>query len=70
MSLTSILLVSIWGYEVSTNLETSPIIGPPTFNDIHFNPQLDLPLTPKFPVIVFPEYPVENIPSLPLIPLF
>ena len=54
MILTLILMVSIWGDEVSPTLETVTPIASPLANGIHLNPEPDLPLTPNYDIDYIP----------------
>ena len=48
MSLTLIPCVSLWWDDVSPTLTLDPTICSSTFNIIHLNPLIDLPLMPKY----------------------
>ena len=60
MILTLIPPVSIWGDEVSLTLEMVPPIGSLRLNNIHLNPEPDLPLTPNYASDYIPRSPDQN----------
>ena len=62
MILTSIPPMSSWEGEVSTTLDSAPMIGYRPFDIIHLNPPPDLPLTPKYSIDCLPQAPNRHLP--------
>ena len=62
MILTSIPPMSSWEGEVSTTLDSAPIIGSHPFDIIHLNPPPGLPLEAKYSIDCLPQEPNKNFP--------